>query len=838
MKKVLMLLTVIFFINFQSVSAFGNVVIPTGVGEQSDLERDNLVLVEHDVNFNVPGNYHATYFSNASNSFVESNVYVVNDNVLKEGYSITNNRFYNYNDSVFIKKVIYVSKTEYYRIGEVDNNYNNPTPRQDRWPLAYLEYYQNNQKIWERKFEIESTFNDAYLTDRGLILGGRHFKNDNMNSWIIEISKNNQIIRSIIYEENVTSEINAILLNDERLNICETRRLKNSPNRMIHYKELNYHNLNLISESIIGNNGFNSIIKVAFFEDELYGVIRFAGDSGGFVVNSEYTFTAVIKVDGRSGMVDYVKIDSFWSIDDIFVNADGVTLLRKEKIGSYWNFYIEKYSTNVYDPRTTFTWMHDEIVSSMIDPLIRIDGRGDFLLCYGTFKTSKIINVVKFSSDNEIKFHYRYNVSNLIRIFQINELGEEIKVIYGDVGADEKYLNYNFNLTYIKIIKSTPTENSIYINENYDVCINNYPARKKAFNPYKYTSFGNYNIKRQYYLANITLFYNNNLFIKPKISLENGETYDNDISLSFNGMGYLNNTLIENNHIIEKDGNYNFRLVNDNGDEISINFTVSDLCYDEKDYQEATNFSEFMEISEAQSEEINHIITHGEAVLDSDSTNSLEKVFFTLIFILIGGLLGFLIPFKSKVFLILVLVFLFVGGVDLSAHSIYQDKETEINEIVVYEKNNYKIISDFDKRLSLVLYEDGELIKTLDLKSAYLTVDVFEIDEQVVIMYIDQIGYLNKIEISSDWESFTKQKIFESRFSSEIEWLEYENKRYLVGQVIIAGAEFQTALSNKNITGRSACIIKFSNNFEFEDLNVYGGNKTEFFYSITALNDT
>ena len=837
MKKILILLTMMFFINFQGVSAYSDIIIPTGVGDQGDLERNDLVLVENNVNFNLPGNYQATYFSNELNMFVGTNVYIVNDNVLKEGYSKTENKFYNSNDSILIKKVIYVSQTEYYRIGEVDNNYNNPMPRQERWPLAYLAYYQDDQKIWERKFEIESTFNDATLTFNSIILGGKHFKNDNMNSWILEITKSNQIVRSIIYEENVTSEIYAINLNDERLNICETRRLKNSPNRLIHYKELNYYNLNVVSESVFGNNGLNSIIEVEFNDDDLYGVVKFAGNSGNYYFNSDYTFTALIKVDGISGMVDYVRIDSFWQIHDIYVDASGVIILRKEKVGSYWSFYIEKYQDNIYEARTTYVWMHDEIVSSIIDPLIRVDGRGDFLLCYGSYKTSFIINVVKFSKSDETRFHYRYNVSNLDSIYQINEVGEQIKIVYRSVVEDGKYLNYRFDLTYIKIVKEASIENNNYNYENYSVFINNGLAHKIGINPNRYINFGNYSFKIKYYLGGVVVYYKSNVYVKPKISLKNGEVYNNDISLSFNGIGYLNNALIENNHIIKKDGNYTFRLVSNEGEEESINFVVSDLCYDEKDYQVATNFSEFLEISEVQKEEVKHIITYGEAVLDNENSSSLEKVFFTLIFVLIGGVLGFLIPFKSKVFLVVVLVFLYVGVIDLNAKNQYQEKESVVNEIIVHETANYKIVSSLDKKLSASLYEEGQLKKTLDLTSNYLTVNVFEVEGQVIIMYLDATGCLNKITIALNWETFTKQKLFESKFSSKIEWFNYENKRYLVGQVIIAGDEFQSALTVKNVAGISAFIIRFSNNFEFEDLNVYGGLKTETFKSITALNN-
>jgi len=838
MKKFLVILVILFFVNFQGVEALGSIVIPTGVGDTDDLEKPNLVLVENNVNFNSPGNYQATYFSNELNSFVNTDVYVVNDNVLKEGYSRTSNRLYNISDSFLVKKTIYISKTEYYLIGEVDNNYNNPTPRQERWPLAYIEYYQNDQRIWGRKFDVDSTFNDASLTNNGLILGGKQLKNDKMNSWILEISVDNQIIRSVIFEENITSEIYAIELNDERLNVCETRMLTNSSNRLIYYKEFNYYNLNIINESFFGNNGFNSIMKVLFYDSNLYGIVQFAGDAGNYSVDGDYTYLALIKIDEYFSMVDYVKLDYSWQVDNLFVDNSGVFLVGKMKIGNYWNFYIEKYQENIYGESISYTWMHNEIVSSIVAPLLKTDSRGDFLLCYGSYKTSNSINVVKFSgSDSEIRFHYQYNASNFSSLSQVDEVGDSIKVRYSGIGLDEKCLNSVFDLTYIKVVKNASIETTNYIEENYDILINNNYTSKSYIDYNTYTDFGNYTFKKAYRVGEAMVVYTNDRYIKPKISLNNGEVYNNDIVLSFNGIGYLNSALIDSNYIIEKDGDYNFKLLSNTNDEVIISFSVSDLCYDTKDYQDAVDYSSFVEISNTASNDINHIITYGETVLDNQPSSGLEKIFFILTFILIGGLVAVFFPFKGKIVIVLVMVFMSVGYQNLNAQNIYQDKETAVSDIVIYEAVDYKIKSSFDKRLSVEIFESGELKNTIDLGSVYINVKVFELKEKIVVMYLDQLGFLYKIDINTIEENFTKQKIGESRYASNVDWLEYDVKIYLVGQVLVTGSEFESVIAGRNIASKSAVVLRFSNDLNLETVNIFGGQEDESFTSITVLND-
>ena len=97
-----------------------------------------------------------------------------------------------------------------------------------------------------------------------------------------------------------------------------------------------------------------------------------------------------------------------------------------------------------------------------------------------------------------------------------------------------------------------------------------------------FSTFGNYSLLYYYNFDFFDLVYRKNIKVLGELKIEDNNIYTKGLILEFNGVGYLNDSIIESGYIIEKPGTYHLVLIGKEQEKEEYNFEVVENISDKE----------------------------------------------------------------------------------------------------------------------------------------------------------------------------------------------------------------------------------------------------------------
>jgi len=583
MKKILLFLGLFFFFSHINLYAkdFNPLIVHVGAGEDSFLELDDCNLITHNVNWNKVGRYQATYYNQKTKTHFTRPIQITNFDETDVGLGVFDNITYELkkDEGIYhVKGYVQYGDNGFFLYGTIDYE---EEIKQTFYlqEYAFLSFYQDGKLIWQKVYDdAYSYISGAVATDLGIVFVLSYEVLDQADMSLIELNVLGDVVRTLEIKTPGIEQGYDLFGNKDYLYLVCTSDAT-SGDILYQYDALyisiikiSYHNFEITDYRCYGNVGTNIFYKAIYINQTFYLLFQAIGydgrhqnDKGGY---TGY-FLAKIDEDFQTEKVYYVDVkDYYYDLYVCYHDIVFVSQITKNK-ECYLKFHVFDEELSY---RTTYYWKYPlegyeiyNIISfrNSLDEIILAmnvrNNKGEFYPVFLTvfdyqrygfvqYKDQPLI-ILKASFENDILFFFGIDDDGFTFI---NGL-----IIESEIIDQYKIVNRNYNVRRIKI-------------NNLPYCIlgetrNNYP-------------FGHHQDLYQITYHDATIYFYDNYYVYEKININNGETYDTGIKISFNGEGYLNDELVISPIVINNPGEYCLIIYGNSGERKVINFKVKNLC--------------------------------------------------------------------------------------------------------------------------------------------------------------------------------------------------------------------------------------------------------------------
>lgn len=501
-------------------------IVTKGYDYNNILQYDGYTIIKSNINFNNIGEYEIEYINNETHNTLIKKIYVVDEN----------------NHNTYLTEKTININTEYETIKLLSNNTYIYNIKEENKNTIYK--VKNNQIIWEKELVSNnySTIVDYYEENNLIYILSNNFVDSNyqINLYILNQYGETLLSQSYGGTKNDTStgfeiDENYIYVYGTTLSSdgIFTHILKNEDSFIL---KINKKDLSIEKTYILSEQYLDKIISLKVEQDNIY----------------------ILK--------QYVKLDIF---------RTGYKIQKINSIGEISDTYIFNHNIDFYPVKF-------DLVNNNLYILTNNDLTTK-LYCLDTmdFRIEQIDNIENYKGIDI------YTNPNTISVIYENDKNSKL-VIYDLSNNQIINQEYEYSFKYFLNENNIITENNLILNINYLTIDKNNEKFKVKYNnkimDYNHKSiittnnhiFGTY--QNFYYyetpIVDFCGYLNQN--IDSNISVENNETYDININLTFNGTAYLNNTLIENNYLIKNPGEYTLKVIGNNIEK-NITFKVLNL---------------------------------------------------------------------------------------------------------------------------------------------------------------------------------------------------------------------------------------------------------------------
>ena len=497
--------------------------------------------------------------SNYNEDDLENGILEVNDFVITH-YS----ELYTYEDIVF-------EEDYYILIG----SYKSGKYNQDHYMKGYspyISYNVNEEMIWDRglyEYGLGTLESCVIYDDYIYVIGNTMDYHGNINPIIIKFDLDGKKIADIRISSNNETDAKKIVLIDGYLCIVGWSMATDfipvkSNLGTVFVMRLDL-DLNLMDKYFFGSlDSTDELINVCYNEELIY-IYAYFGRGSRY--DEGY---AILRVNSRldeCGM-DYVNQEGAKFIKCF----DGIAFLYFSNKNN--RLVIEKYDwlcnlKGIYSLEVT------KINSDCINFVTFCNNDNLYVGIRITRAYKKYIAVGIIDKDFNVisSFEYSIDDNNYINSIHVNSSGIYI--------FDSMYKNKIFHASRMKYLKKIDDElyyNGYKCNKEIETCNDDY--------------FGTYDLNVRYRYKDEEFITNYTYVIKPDINVINGETYELGYVLRFNGDGYLNEELISNNYVLDKEGIYTLKVIGKNNELLMFTFSVKKIAIDiSSDSSEVKNVS-------------------------------------------------------------------------------------------------------------------------------------------------------------------------------------------------------------------------------------------------------
>jgi len=653
MKKIFIVLFIVSILVQVKVFASQTLVTTEGLLDDSYLQEDDKQLLESNVNWNLSGSYQVEYYDQITKEFIQKEVIVTNKDDLKQGINSFKSESIIDTTNQDICRILYISENEYLVYGSINPGYR---PYQGIYyeTFGYVSYYKNGNLSWSKTINDQryGNVNSAVVTKRGIaILGDYDSLNQGRNTYIIEYSLDGKILfqkelngskddfgyklfydNDLLYFVGLSYSSNEDYLHNAENNDCNIVVGSVSPNVI--------NSLNLV---FIGNDGNETYYDAIYSDKNIYVLMKFEGN--GYFSSTVSKYQAIISIDYRLTIGHWTNINQY----DIYVNSKLSAFNGQIGVAG-----VDRTTNRIrfinFDNRLEYL----SVKIYKIDDMYRIS----YFNLYQVNDSLIITSLIKDPLDKEYNYISILNEDYIVKQSSIspNSYSNTRSLnIYQDPIGKIYITNWVYNEEYLEIksftnyqlyenIKEFTTwifyENTINVNTNpIDYKLIEYNV---GSNPY-----GLYSNLYSFDSGDLEIVINMDVFYFPRINVESKEIYDIDLKLKFNGVGYLNNEEIDNNHCITEAGLYVLEINGENGEKEVVTFSVKEISENitipEVEKEEVEIY--FNDTQDEEREELNLVD------LELDIVNYENEIPFEYYIIIgsifLGVILGIFVPIKK-----------------------------------------------------------------------------------------------------------------------------------------------------------------------------------------------
>jgi hypothetical protein len=546
------------------------IVAEVGNGDNNQLQIDNTELINHNVNWEVPGTYSAHYFDKKTKKEFNRPIEVTE--------SISNFGFIESRTDVHLNvnpKAIIKEGDKYYLSGSKTSN---DPKKTTTIPQEYgLVICTDGKKVlWELLLDDEYSYVSGIQASNGHLYALLTIENYQGSSLKLLEIQNGEIFRELVIANDGITLGNSIMMNDGSLFV---HAISNSTAGVLSYidksnyiavVEIRIRDFKIVNSLCYGNVGNNDIIAEDYYEGCFGTVIRISGSSGQFKnIYGGYSGNFIISYSLDLEIIEFRYID-YAAIKNFFMTKLDYVIIVSEVEGnrSLLNIVVMFRGLNY---KNVYRWIYPKqnIVFENLE-LIRSGGGVNFLAI-----NIYDIETKKSFLSGMIEFHNIYNFSKCeyyplsSKDFQLKTMTNIDNDIYFTSYSGDVYCFYGIRkkqkeeyskneITYLK--------EEVYVNGEFIYMLG---APKEGM-------FGHYDVP-EVLDGILRLICNNRYYSEAKINVVNNHSYDRNLSLDFNGVGYLNDVLIDSGYVVNDPGEYSL-VVHGNGEERRvINFKVNDI---------------------------------------------------------------------------------------------------------------------------------------------------------------------------------------------------------------------------------------------------------------------
>lgn len=643
MKRVIYILCLVcILLNWPKCNCLMNeefVIANSGYDYSDYLINGSEYHVGDNIDWSSDGIYFANYYNENDDSFKKKNVIITSHEHLQNRSNYYFNYLQtNYNMDYQVIKSIFINQSDFVTIGNIyhDNNYNT----QFELTYPYIQYYQNEELIWEHILDLEiGSFSDFVLTDYGiLVLGNIVRKSDNQNIIVYEFSYEGKLLRQKEFNGEGYDSGKRIFLKDDMLMIVgqSSSNQNDYPKRqtsniMVIFINMLYSNFNFFEMDYYGNDGYNYPVDSVMIEEDLYALIKLGGTSGYFKSSKEsFNNYALLKLNKYLDLSSYYIFEEIGTYEGI-VNSGTEIIVIINSLKNSQNIikFLKLDYGLTFNEIINYTYPEDDCF--LYD--FKIEHNRDTLYILGEINSlskTQVMGyaVLGFDKNLDNIYHEKLDEDKNARGILIERSSI---YIYG-ISNNKFYWDYCF---YVDV---NPLTQEVKIN---NLLLTSQPIYK--INNIDYNIFGKYQLHQHHTLDNFSVFNTQELVIKPNINIRSNEIYDLGVKLEFNGKAYLNDYPIESGFVVNEKGKYLLEVVGKDERKL-INFSVDTLSITPKEIEEEKSLITTPSINSPQISN-KYDITFNE--LTSPKVKANNSIFIVLSVGLICVLAGWYLPSKK-----------------------------------------------------------------------------------------------------------------------------------------------------------------------------------------------
>ena len=521
------------------------------VGSNDTLEYPGFKLLETNINYDVEGLYSATYLEDITDRTFYREIEVIKEETLLNNGIKNINKLeeFEFKEKKILKRVITSSCNIF--ILEDETNV-----------IMRFEYDDNviNLNLFDKNnfgfvdLVFDNSSNKLYLV-------GNLFTSS-LDVYIAEYSLNGNLLKEKVILGNNVDIVKSIIVKDTSIYLSGSTTSSNQDFTHTCYQEdsyvlkINIETFEIIKYLNLGEIGID-YINVSSYLDNIY-VVKHFYNNGIHVVK-------IYKLDDNLNIISDTYLGTITLVSDIALkNCDNDLY-----------YFCSVYNESLNNDQTVLYKVSKDLNIKKLDTYcdkfaVGVDlniVNNEISLLYTSYsKDENYPTYIRTITDKTIKFTLDNRIYNNC---YFNELGN-LDLIY-----NEHLKSFEYSLVYSKSFGNNDNYsdvNPVIMCNNIRILENKYLSNL-YFDP---NMFGVYSLIYYYNFDFFDLVIKKDIHILSDINVECDNVYNTGLILSFKGIGYLNNLIIENGYVINKPGNYELEVMGYDNKSVVYNFEVVD----------------------------------------------------------------------------------------------------------------------------------------------------------------------------------------------------------------------------------------------------------------------
>lgn len=504
------------------------------------LNYENYTIVKSTVNYQKTGEYEIEYIHNKTKETYIKKVYIV-----ENSYTHVETKEKQLNQEIELIKTLEDGSLIYTK--RVHFDYNDDT---------IVDYYvckeKNDEIIWKNLLLIDVIGRIIDIQSDGefiYVLSNIYTEDTSTDIYIHILNENGELLLTKKYGGSSVENISGMYIDNNNIYVYGSTLSENFGPK---------HEISSDDSYILVLNKDNLLIKETHLLNEKYldNIIDCVSYNKNIYVLQQFVNTDVMRVTYR-----ILKINQSSKIVNVYTFTSSI-FFKALKMGIFNNhLYI---LANNINSAELYQLNIDDYKIKIIDTIKSFESI-DFYINNSTLTVSykndkeSMVKIYNDKLETIFKKNFDYKIEKVIDINKV--LDNNHKLISIDY-TSLSLINDQFIIKY----------NNDEINNQLDIYID-----EKLYGKYQ---------NMYYYMTPIIDFYgylNTNIALNS--SVKNNQVYDNNIKISFNGIGFLNNKPISSNYLINTPGEYKLKILGYNT-ETTINFEVINITTQQEKYED------------------------------------------------------------------------------------------------------------------------------------------------------------------------------------------------------------------------------------------------------------